>query len=411
MLWIKMGWRNLWRNRRRSIIELTSIAGSIFLAVFMNNIAVGSYSQMINDGVRMGSGHIGLYRSNYLEMRKTEQIMTAGNLISEIEKLPEVEAVYPRLNVPGLVRSSRDSRASVLMGIDIEHERGSNPILNPDRLEKGEFPADGDKRGALMGAVLAEELGLDVGKKFVVMTQGADGEIASSLFRISGLIRTNARMIDARMVIIPRQILAEVIGKADSAHEIAVILKSHKLIEETLPALRSIAGKEPDTNAIPWENAMPEMANAVKMDHVGLQIMVAFLYLIVGIGTINTLLMSVMERTREFGVLRAIGLNKKHIRKIVFSEALVLSATGIVIGVALAVIGGLYTSTIGIDYSSMMEDQGAAGTLIDPIMYSGWDWISVGVLGVGMIVLALLASLYPAHHIMKIRPSDAMRKY
>jgi len=89
----------------------------------------------------------------------------------------------------------------------------------------------------------------------------------------------------------------------------------------------------------------------------------------------------------------------------------VLSATGIVIGVALAVIGGLYTSTIGIDYSSMMEDQGAAGTLIDPIMYSGWDWISVGVLGVGMIVLALLASLYPAHHIMKIRPSDAMRKY
>ncbi|MFC1489983.1 ABC transporter permease [Candidatus Latescibacterota bacterium] len=411
MLWIKMGWRNLWRNRRRSLIEMTSIAGSIFLAIFMNNIAVGSYSQMVEDGVRMGSGHIGLYRSNYLEMRKTEQIMTAGTLISEIEKLPEVEAVYPRLNVPGLVRSSRDSRSSLLMGIDMDKERGSNPILEPDKIEKGGFPDKDDKQGALMGAVLAEELGLDVGKKFVVMTQGADGEIESSLFRITGLIRTNARMIDAVMVIIPRQVLAEVLGKTDSAHEIAVILKSHKMIEDTLPKLREIAGMEPDTGAYPWETAMPEMANAIKMDHIGLKIMVIFLYVIVGIGTINTLLMSVMERTREFGVIRAIGLNKKHIRKIVFSEALVLSVTGIVIGVALAVIGGLYTSIKGIDYSGMIKDQGAAGTLIDPIIYSGWDWTSVVVLSVGMIALALVASLYPAHHIMKIRPSDAMRKY
>ncbi|MFC1541655.1 ABC transporter permease [Candidatus Latescibacterota bacterium] len=411
MLWIKMGWRNLWRNRRRSIIELTSIAGSIFLAIFMNNLAIGSYSQMINDGVRMGSGHIGLYRSNYLELRKTEQTMTAGTIIPAIEKLPEVAAVYPRLNVPGLVRSSRDSRASLLVGMDIGREKDSNPIIEADRIEKGGFPTDDDKRGALMGAVLAEELGLDVGKKFVVMTQGADGEIASSLFRITGLIRTNARMIDAGMVIIPRQVLGEVIGKTDSAHEIAVILKSHKMIEDMLPKLREIARSKPDTDAFPWETAMPELANAVKMDHVGLQIMVAFLYLIVGIGTINTLLMSVMERTREFGVIRAIGLSKKHIRKIVFSEALVLSVTGIVIGIALAILGGLYTSTKGIDYSGMMKDQGAAGTLIDPIMYSGWDWISVIVLGVGMIVLALLASLYPAHLIMKIRPSDAMRKY
>ncbi|MFC1650727.1 ABC transporter permease [Candidatus Latescibacterota bacterium] len=411
MLWIKMAWRNLWRNRRRSIIELTSIAGSIFLAIFMNNIAVGSYSQMIDDGVRMGSGHIGLYRSNYLELRKTEQIMTAGELIPSIEQLPEVSAVYPRLNVPGLVRSSRESRASLLVGMDIDREKDSNPILDADRIEKGGFPSNDDKRGALMGAVLADELGLDVGKKFVVMTQGADGEIASSLFRISGLIRTNARMIDAGMVIIPRDVLGEVIGRVDGAHEIAVILKSHKMIEDTLPGLREIAGMHPDTEAFPWETAMPEMANAIKMDHVGLQIMVAFLYLIVGIGTINTLLMSVMERTREFGVIRAIGLSKKHIRKIVFSEALVLSVTGVVIGIALALIGGLYTSSKGIDYSSMMKDQGAAGTLIDPIMYSGWDWISMIVLGVGMIALALLASLYPAHHIMKIRPSDAMRKY
>ena len=206
-------------------------------------------------------------------------------------------------------------------------------------------------------------------------------------------------------------VLAGVIGKSDSAHEIAVILKDHKMVDAMLPALDNIADTGNDIKAFSWESAMPELANAVKMDHIGLQIMVVFMYLIVGIGTINTLLMSVMERTREFGVIRAIGLNKKHIRKIVFSEAFVLSVTGVVIGIVLAILGGLYTSTKGIDYSGLMEDQSAAGTLIDPVMYSGWDWITVVVLGVGMVLLALAASLYPAHHIMKIRPSDAMRKY
>ena len=411
MLWIKMGWRNLWRNRRRSLIELTSIAGSIFLAVFMNNLAVGSYSQMVNDGVRMGSGHIGLYRSNYLELRKTEQTIEAESLISTIEQVPAVAAVYPRLHVPGLVRSSRDSRASMVIGMDISREKDSNPILETKRIEKGELPSDDDNRGALMGAILAEELGLDVGKKFVVMTQGADGEIASRLFRITGLIRTNARMIDAGMVIIPRKVLGDVIGKKDSAHEIAVMLNTHKIIKKTLPHLQEIARSQSDVDAFTWEKAMPEMANAIKMDHIGLQIIVAFLYLIVGIGTINTLLMSVMERSREFGVIRAIGLSKRHIRKIVFSEALVLSATGVVAGMLLAVVAGIYTSNKGIDYSGMLKDQGAAGTLIDPVMYSGWDWLSMIVLGVGMILLALLASLYPAHRVMKIRPSDAMRKY
>ncbi len=411
MLWIKMGWRNLWRNRRRSIIELTSIAGSIFLAIFMNNLAVGSYAQMINDGVKMGSGHIGLYRSNYLEIRKTEQTMPAAEFMEKIGKLPEVESVYARLNVPGLVRSSRDSRGGVLMGIDIDKEKNSNPILAPDRLESGEYPSPEDERGALIGAGLAEDLGLDVGNKFVVMTQGADGKIASSLLRISGIIRTNARIFDARMVIVPRHLLANIIGKPNSAHEISVILKNHEMVNKMLPVLSGIADSGDDVKAYFWEDAMPELANAVKMDHIGLQIMVAFMYLIVGIGTINTLLMSVMERTREFGVIRAIGLNKKHIRKIVFSEAFVLSVTGVVIGVALALLGGLYTSTHGIDYSGLMEDQSAAGTLIDPIMYSGWDWTTVIVLGIGMVLLALVASLYPAHHIMKIRPSDAMRKY
>lgn len=411
MLWLKMGWRNLWRNRRRSLIELTSIAGSIFIAIFFNNLAIGSYAQMINDGVRMGSGHIGLYHSQYLELRKTELTFEAGSLISALEKEPLVDAVYPRLHVPGLIRSSRESRVSEIIGLDIYREKDSNPMLNTKRIVEGELPSDSDQRGALMGEVLARELGLSVGKKFVIMVQESDGEITSGLFRVAGLIRTNARMIDAAVVIVPRKVLGELIGKMDSTHEIAVMFNSYKMIDDVLPRIQKIAGTQSDVDAYTWEKAMPEIAGGIKIDHIGLQIMVVFMYLIVGIGTVNTLLMSVMERTREFGVLRAVGLSKSGVRKIVFSEAFVLAVTGVCIGMVLAIAGGLYTAQHGINYSFMMKDQGFAGTLIEPIMYSSWDLMSMVVLGIGMILLALAASLYPAHYVLKIQPSVAMRKY
>ena len=136
MIWFKLGWRNLWRNRRRTIIELVSIGGSVFLGVAWNNLAVGIYDKMIDDGVRMGSGHIGIYHHEYLELRKTEQTFEIGNLVSELESDPDVSGVYPRLHVPGLVRSSRDSRASGLMGIDFEREKSTNPLLAQKRIMK-----------------------------------------------------------------------------------------------------------------------------------------------------------------------------------------------------------------------------------------------------------------------------------
>lgn len=411
LLYIKLGWRNLWRNRRRSLIELTSIAGSVFFAIFMNNLAKGSYAQMIDDAVKMGSGHIGLYRSHYIELRKTELTFKATPLVSKLEKDPDVVGVYPRLLIPGLIRSSRESRAAMVVGLDFSREKDMNPILDSRKISEGTLPADDDTQGALMGAGLARDLGIGVGKKFVIMVQGADGEIESKLYRITGLIRTNASMIDSRMVVVSRRVLSGVIGREDAVHEIGVMLTSHDKIEDALPRLAAIAGTEDDVQALPWEKAMAEVADAIKMDYVGMQIIVVFMYLIVGIGTVNTLLMSVMERSREFGVIRAIGLGKGGIRKIVFAEGFVLALTGVVVGLALSMLVGLYTSTHGIDYSFMIKDQGFAGTLMDPVMRSIWDWRRMGLLCGGMVVLALAASLYPAHYILKIRPAEAMRKY
>ena len=169
----------------------------------------------------------------------------------------------------------------------------------------------------------------------------------------------------------------------------------------------------PNARAYDWSEAMPGLAGAIRYDHVSLQITVAFLYLIVGIGTINTLLMSVMERTREFGVIRSLGLGRRKILRIVFVEAFVLAVIGVIIGVSLSIALCLYTSTRGINVESLMggKDMEIAGTLFEPIIYTAWDWPSTAMFGFAMIALALAASLYPAFHVLRIRPSEAMRKY
>ncbi len=411
MLWLKLGWRNLRRNRRRTLIELASVAGSVFIAVFFVNLAFGTYSQMIESGVRIGSGHIGIYHRDYLELRRTELAIRSDDLVARLRAEPEVRAVYARLYAPGLIRSSRNSRTAVFLGIDFSMERNVNPVLARKRIEKGGIPSPDRPNGAVLGVTLAEKLGITVGNKFVMMTRGPGGEVASELFRVSGIVKTGIREFDSATVMVSRESLARVIGVPGGAHEVAVMLGGVRAIPRALPRIREIAASYPDTETYRWEDAMPGLDAMIRLDRTGLHIMLVFLYLIVGIGTVNTLLMSVMERVREFGVIRALGVRRKDIYRLVAAEAFVMALIGIVAGTVLAVLLGLYTSTKGIDISALLKVGGIAGTLVEPVIYTGWDPAAMAALGAGMAVIALAASLYPAYHVTGIRPADAMRKH
>ena len=201
MLWLKLGWRNLRRNRRRTLIELASVAGSVFIAVFFVNLAFGTYSQMIESGVRIGSGHIGIYHRDYLELRRTELAIPSDALAARLRAEPSVRAVYARLYAPGLIRSSRNSRTAVFLGIDFPMERHVNPVLARKRFVEGDVPTPDRPNGAVLGVTLAEKLDITVGNKFVLMTRGAGGEVASELFRVTGIVNTGIREFDSATVI------------------------------------------------------------------------------------------------------------------------------------------------------------------------------------------------------------------
>ncbi len=413
MIWLKLGWRNLRRNPRRTAIEVLSVAGSIFIAVLFQNFATGSYAKMIEDGTQMASGHIGFYADGYLEDRQASLSFSVDELLADLESEPGVRDVYPRAYIPGLVQSSRQSRPTVILGIDFERERELNPMLLAQRFVDGGVP-EADSRGtpeAVIGVTLAEELGLKVGKKFVVMAQGPDGEIQRRLMRVGGIVKTGVREIDAATVIAPRGGLGIFLGEGNRAHEVAVMLDDIKLIDETLPRLKQLTAGKPGVDAYHWEEAMPQLADMIRMDRAQIQIVVVILFALVGIGTINTLLMSVMERVREFGLLRALGVNRMGVRKMLFGEAFVLASAGIGLGLGVALLLNVYLSTKGIDFTALMEGQSVGGLMVDPVMRSGWDIPRMAVMTAGMFLIALLAALYPAQRALKVLPSEAMRRY
>ncbi len=413
MLWLRLGWRNLWRNRTRTVLQSLAIAGGLFLAIFFKNLATGSYEKVIDDGVRTGSGHVGLYRDGYLADRKTEQSFALGHLATEVARLPGVRSVFSRIYIPGLVQSGHDSRGVLVLGIDAQLEKGINPILHDRHLRAGTLPVAGNVERAVIGEGLAARLQVKLGNKIVISFQDARGKIANVLYRICGLMHTGMAQFDNESVLVDRRRLADEFGAPDHVHEVAVMLADRHRADAFVTALPGVASLPSQVHACTWERAMPQMFQMIELDRVGYLIFVGFLYLLIAIGTVNTLLMNVTERTREFGLLRAMGCNSANLRRMIVAEALVLGLLGAGVGTAAGSVLTWYYSLSGLDLRPLMgnKDLEVAGIVFDPVVFTMWNVPAMVGAVAAMVILVLIASLYPARKALKIRPAEAMRRY
>ncbi len=413
MLWLRLGWRNLWRNRTRTVLQSLAIAGGLLLAIFFKNLATGSYEKVIDDGVRTGSGHVGLYRDGYLADRKTEQSFVLGELATQVARLAGVKHVFSRIYIPGLVQSGHDSRGVLVLGIDAGVEKAVNPILQDRHLRAGTLPVAGNADRAVIGDGLAARLQVKLGNKIVVSFQDARGKIANVLYRVCGLMHTGIAQFDNESVLVDRRRLAAEFGSPDHVHEMAVMLADRHQAGAFVTALPGVASLPAQVHACTWERAMPQMFQMIELDRVGYLIFVGFLYLLIAIGTVNTLLMNVTERTREFGLLRAMGCNSANLRRMIVAEALVLGLLGAGAGTAAGSVLTWYYSLFGLDLRPLMgnKDLEVAGIVFDPVVFTMWNVPAMAGAVAAMVILVLIASLYPARKALKIRPAEAMRRY
>jgi ABC-type lipoprotein release transport system permease subunit len=407
---LSYAWRSLWRNRRRTLITLAAIALSIMLVQAFHNLAVGVYAQMIDDGVRAGSGHLAVYRSGYLDGREETLSFAPGELTARLQAIPGVRQALPRLYLPALAQSSHDSRGILLVGVEPTAERAVNPFLKG--LAEDGLPRGLGGRDAVIGKRLLDDLKLAVGRKLVVTAQHRDGTLHSELLRVRGVVATGINEIDGSLLMIGIERAALLAGMPGEVHELAIILEEADDARRVLPALTALVGSRPELAAVSWEEAMPNLANAIKLDYASQKFIFVIILLIVTIGVINTMLMSVMERLREFGVVLALGSSPNRLRGLVLLEALLLGLVASAVGCLLGALLTWYLVEVGIDLKSFIpETLEFGGVVFDPVLRAAWDLAWMARIALYVVGLTLLSALYPAIKAGRITPVEAMRHH
>jgi len=405
---LRLAWRNLWRNRRRTLITLAAISLSVMLVQAFHNLSFGVYARMIDSGVRAGSGHLAVYRGDYVQSRDEKLSFHPEDLIARIAPLQGVEAVLPRLYLPGLAQSSRESRGIVLTGVEPQDELRINPFLK--KLPTGKMVRDTAGRDAVIGARLLRELKIEEGSKFVVTVQGRDGELVNELFRVRGVVETGIKEIDGSLILVGRERAAAMGGIPGEVHELAVVLQREDEAAAVFPAMEALLTGRPELHTVGWEKAMPNLADAIRLDYASQKFIFVVILLIVTIGVVNTSLMSVMERLREFGVILALGATPGRLRQMVLTEALVLGVVAMALGTLLGSLATWYLVAVGIDLRAFIpETLEFGGVVFDPVLRAAWDVGWMGRIALYVVGLALSASLYPAVKAGRTRPAEAMR--
>jgi ABC-type lipoprotein release transport system permease subunit len=402
--------RNLWRNRRRTLITLSSIAFGSMLAVILTGIGDSNWSRMIDLAARLGSGHVTVQHAEYLDAPTVARTIDgAARIRATAEADPDVVAVVERIHGAMMLSAAGRSYGASFIAYAPEAESGET-LSVLDAVSVGRAPATSEGRGLVLGADLARNLGVEVGRKVVFSLTDADGEVVQEAARIVGLVRTGAPSVDAGLVLVPLGRMREVLGYAPGETlQLAVFLRDQRLSGEVARRLgASLAG---DVAALSWDAAQPELAAFIAMKVAGARFMEILILVLIAAGIFNTLFVSVMERMREFGILLAVGASPARIFALVMGESLWLGLYGLVAAAVLTAGPYWLLATRGIDVSGMLGEGSAeiAGVALAPMLYAAIRGENLLAIAGAALGATLLAGLYPAWRAGRVEPVDAIR--
>jgi ABC-type lipoprotein release transport system permease subunit len=409
--------RNVVRHRRRSLLTALAIVASYALLLVFTGIADGAHEQMAEIGVRMGLGDVvvraqGASADPGLEHRidDPEKIVAAAHALG-----PEVLAVAPRLRVEGLLQAGGTGVAVRVSGVRPEVEAKMSKIEDPAAFVEGHSLA-ASRRSAdglaplVLGKALAENLGVRVGDRVTLTVKSiADGLTHTGAFRLSGVFKTGVSEVDAFWVEVPLAEAQRLTGAAGAVTSVDLLLDSSNHAQEMSRALEGTL-REEKLEVLPWQRAAPDLYATIALDEGGMYLMMVIVFLVVAAGILNTVLMSVMERTHEFGILLGIGAPPERIVRIVLTEALGLGLLSLALGLAIGLGANHYFATVGLDVRAALGGQLETNGILLPARFFA-DLSSVKVVWSTVVVLALVVAgaVYPAIRASRLEPVEAMR--
>jgi len=405
-----LAWRNLWRNRRRTALTLSSIAFGTGIAVLFTGIGDSNWREMIDLAARLGGGHVSLQHPEYLDTP------TLSRSVAGVDRLravalddPEVERVVTRITGQLMLATAGQSYGAAFIAYDPASEDASTLSLL-DALEDGRGFASSRDRGILLGQKLAENLNAGLGRKVVYTVTDKHGEIVQEAVRVAGIVRTGSPSVDAGLSMLPIDSLRQTLGyAADEAIQVAVFLGDQRRADAVAARLERAVGGP--VSALAWHRLQPDLSGFIAMKVASAQFMEGVILLLVAAGIFNTLFVSVMERLREFGILMALGFSPGRLFGLVMFESLWMGLVGLGLAGAVTIGPYLYLNRVGVDISAQLGVSGSevAGIAVSPVMRAAIYPENLAMIAAAALLATLLSGLYPAWRAARVEPVESIR--
>lgn len=399
-----LAWKNIWRNKKRSTILILAAALGLWGGVFTVALMLGLWNSMTESAINLSLSHLQIHSKDYkYEKNINSFINEYEQVISKLNHNKYVKAFSSRVVIDGLISSPYSNSAVKIFGINPIQEKEITSIFSS--VKEGSYFDWSDGR-VLIGKKLAELLEAKLGSKIVISFQNKEGEIVYSAFRVGGIYQTNSSQFDNFNLFIRDSDLFELLASSPIYHEIAV-----KAVQEKDYNLicNEINNDFPLLLAEGWLDISPIFKYANEMIDIELYIFLGIILAALMFGIVNTMLMSVLDRVREFGVLLAIGMKRFRLFGMIITETIMLSVVGSVVGLLLAYLTIYYFSIYGIDLSIISESLNYFGidTRLYPILY-GKNYLAISIM---ILITSVFSALYPAVKAVRLKPAESIRTY
>lgn len=400
-----LAWRNIWRHPRRTLLTIGAMVFADMLLIFMLGLQFGQYRMMIDNSLRVFTGQMQVQAAGYKdEPSMHRSIPDADELARAIRDKTQLDAVSVRGYGFALVSSEQRTIGAQITGVDPRHEQYVSTI--PGLIRQGRYLESPTANELVVGSTLARNLKITTGDELTLLGSGKDGSIAATVAPVVGIFESGNRDLDRQMLSIPIDTFRDVFSMHGDAHSI-VIGGSRDNAERITAGAREAISNTNGLVLLGWEELLPGLKQAIQADFTSAWFMYAVLIVLVAFSMLNTMLMSVLERTHEFGILLALGVRHGKLGRMIITESTVLALTGMLFGM---LAGGLltwYFVVNGFSYPGM-EEMGERFN-IPAVLYPEVSLRSLLPGPLAVLIATILASVYPIWHMRKLRPIEALQ--
>lgn len=403
MMILALSWRNVWRHPLRSGTLVVAIMLGIAAGVFMTALSEGMISQRFKTSIERRLSHIQIHHKSYRSDQEVGQTIPSPKDKAEwLRNNLELKGLSSRTLMQAMVASAGHAGGVTVFGIDPTSEIETTHF--DSFMTEGNFLDEDARMPIIIGQKLAKKLNVRLRSRVVLTFQNEHNELISAAFRVNGFYKSSNAQLDETQVFVRQSDIQKFLSNTSSIHEIAFLLQDG---EQTDAVAAQLSEMWPDVEVATWKDLSPELRYMLDQGALILYIFMTVILLGIGFGILNTMLMVVFERTREIGMMMAIGMNRLRVFSMILIETVILSFIGGSLGLLVSKITVDYVAKVGLDLSSIADALAEFG--YDAIVYPELSLESYFLVSVMIFLTAILASIYPAWKAIRLLPADAVR--